>query len=573
MSFLLKGVKMKTFELQQSVFFADKNYLKNKISELFEELDSQRQKQKQDIKDVQDAIFLNNPDKFQMTDLFELYQTFKAHIWENLYSNIELLFDVKGLNETSQKTAVLQKHNLQKYFELAKLPNVLDEAIDFLIRKSEAIVFVGWCTKEKFIRRKKDVPVFDKNGKKTSKVRKEIVVERQKVYDGLDLKAIDPENIVFDVENHSYFIYQTFVTISELESIQGFNCLDKETFEQIKVYAKKQSKSAVKGIVDDKVELLEYWGDIRLPDGSIAKNQVIVVAARQFVVRQELNPYIINPFVVMEILKDPSTNRGFVYLKAALQMKEKSQQIFINQLRALEFITNPAYLAPKGAFSSIDQNAEPGKIIEYEASLMPQAPVPLNMTGALQGWEFLNYLKNVEETATGIFKNFTGVIDKTRSATEVQATIGGQNSRLAMIIDQINQYLVIPIIEKSAELIANLIFEKEEIFVNEDENQKTEFIDANVRNGNYKYLYGDRNAMQVRKFKVKEMFDICSNMLKTFPELQNLINPLEAFKFVLEQYGYDNFERFRKDEISGGINFSSNFSAQRDASKQRMENF
>ena len=165
----------------------------------------------------------------------------------------------------------------------------------------------------------------------------------------------------------------------------------------------------------------------------------------------------------MEILKDPSTKRGFVYLKTALQMKEKSQQIFINQLRALEFITNPAYLAPKGAFSNIDQQAEPGKIIEYESSLMPQAPVPLNMTGALQGWEFLNYLKNVEETATGIFKNFAGVIDKTRSATEVQATLGGQNSRLAMIIDQINQYLVIPIVEKSAELIANLIFEKEAI--------------------------------------------------------------------------------------------------------------
>ena len=556
---------MKTFELQQSVSFADKNYLKNKICELFEELDSQRQKQKQDIKDVQDAIFLNNPDKFQMTDLFELYQTFKAHIWENLYSNLELLFDVKGLNEKSQKTAILQKHNLQKYFELAKLPNVLDEAIDFLIRKSEAIVFVGWCTKEKFIRRKKEVPVFDKNGKRTQKTKKEIVIERQKVYDGLDLRAIDPENIVFDVENHSYFIYQTFVTVNELENIQGFNGLDKEALAQIKAYARKQSKSAVKGIVDDKVELLEYWGDIRLPDGSIAKNQVIVVAARQFVIRQELNPYIINPFVVMEILKDPSTKRGFVYLKTALQMKEKSQQIFINQLRALEFITNPAYLAPKGAFSNIDQNAEPGKIIEYEASLMPQAPVPLNMTGALQGWEFLNYLKNVEETATGIFKNFTGVIDKTRSATEVQATLGGQNSRLAMIIDQINQYLVIPIVEKSAELIANLIFEKEEIYVNEDENQRTEFIDANVRNGDYKYLYGDRNAVQVRRFKVKEMFDICSNILKTFPQLQNSINPLEAFKFVLEQYGYDNFERFKKNEISGGINFPSNFSAKRDA--------
>ena len=548
---------MKTVDFQSNVDISDKNFLVNMISSAFDELDSQRQKQKADIKEVEDAIFLKTPDKFQMTDLFELYQTFKAHVWENLYSNLESLFDVKGLNEKSEKTATLQKYNLQKYFELGKLQNVLDEAIDFLIRKSEAIVFVGWKTEEKFVRRKRNVSFFDKISKKPQS-KKQIVVERKKVYDGLDLRAIDPENIVFDVDKQNYFIYQTYVTIEELSSIQGFNLLDEETLKQIKTYVNSVNKKKnLKGVVDDKIELLEYWGDIKLADGSIAKNQVVVVAARQFVIRQELNPYIIKPFVVMDILKDPDTKRGFVYLKTALPMKEKSQQIFINQLRALEFVTNPAYLAPKGAFSNIDQDAQPGKIIEYEPSLMPQAPIPLNMAGALQGWEFLSYLKNVEETSTGIFKNFAGVIDKTRSATEVQATVGGQNSRLAMIIDLINQYLVIPVVEKSAELIANLIFEKEEVFVIEDENQRTEIIDDNVRDGNYKYLYGDRNAVQLRRFKLKEMFDICSNMLNIFPDLKEGINSVEALKFVLEQYGYDNFERFKKNEFFGEFNNSS----------------
>jgi len=333
---------------------------------------------------------------------------------------------------------------------------------------------------------------------------------------------------------------------------------------EIRAYVKSaKNNSNVKGVNDDKIELLEYWGDIRLADGSVARNQVVVLAARNFIIRQELNPYIINPFVVMNILQDPDTKRGFVYLKTALQMKEKSQQIFINQLRALEFITNPAYLAPKGAFSNIDQNAEPGKIIEYEASLMPQAPTPLNMTGALQGWEFLSYLKNIEETSTGIFKNFTGVIDKTRSATEVEATIGGQNSRLSMIIDEINQHLIIPVIEKSADLIANLIFDEEQIFVQENEIPQTIVINNDVRDGDYKYIYGDRNAMQLRKFKVKEMFDICTNMLKTFPELKETINSAEAFKFVLEQYGYDNFERFKQNEIRGNVDSASNIHSAR----------
>ena len=142
---------MKTIDFQENINIPDKNFLVNFVSSLFDDLDAQRQKQKADIKEVEDAIFLKSPDKFQMTDLFELYQTFKSHVWENLYSNLDLLFDVKGLNENSEKTSLLQKHNLQKYFELAKLQNVLDDAIDYLIRKSEAIIFVGWKMQEKFM--------------------------------------------------------------------------------------------------------------------------------------------------------------------------------------------------------------------------------------------------------------------------------------------------------------------------------------------------------------------------------------------------------------------------------------
>ena len=84
---------VKNVEVQDDNNISDKNYLSDKISSLFDDLDSQRQQQKNDIKEVEKAVFLKTPDKFQMTDLFELYQTFKSHVWENLYSNLELLFD------------------------------------------------------------------------------------------------------------------------------------------------------------------------------------------------------------------------------------------------------------------------------------------------------------------------------------------------------------------------------------------------------------------------------------------------------------------------------------------------
>jgi hypothetical protein len=470
------------------------------------------------------------------------------------------MFDVKGENKDSEKLAHLQKKNLVRYFENAKLQNVLDDAIDFLLRKSEAIVFVGWRTKEKQVRRKINVQELDINNMSTGKMLQKIIVQTKKVYDGLDLRAIDPINLVFEPDNKSFYIYQTFISQSELLSCKAFNLLDEAKIKDIIPFISSKEAKNNKGIIDDKIELLEYWGDIKNENGEIEKNQVIVVAARKFIVRKEENPYIINPFVVMSILNNPETKRGFLYLKSALPMRDKSQQIFINQLRALEFITNPAYLAPKGAFSGTMQEAEPGKILEYEPALMPQAPVPLNMSGALQGWDFLKYLKSIEETTTGIYKLQDASVNTNKTATEVQVNLGGQNARLAMVIDSINQNLIIPIIEKSADLISNLVFENEKVFIKNENEEEVIEINNNIRNADYKYIYGDRNSLQVRKFKAKEMFDVLGNILSIFPEIKNNINPLEAFKFILEQYGFDNFERFKKDELLKNTDKSGNIS-------------
>ncbi|MDD3593028.1 MAG: hypothetical protein PHX18_00200 [Candidatus Gastranaerophilales bacterium] len=550
------------------------DYLRDKIAFMFEELDSARAKQKEDIKSLENAVFLKDNDKFQMPDLFELYQTFKSHIWENLYSNLESLFDVKGLNQQSEQNALIQKRNLMRYFESSRLVSTLDKAIDFLIRKSEAVVFVGWRTEEKFVRREVEKPVAGIDAQTSLKTKKVIEVQPKKVYEGLDIKAIDPENLVFDTENKKYFIYQTFITPEQLDCINDFNLLDEAAKTMLKHLIHEKDRKTSKGVIDDKIELLEYWGDIVLQDGTVLRNQVVVLAAREFIIRLEDNPFVINPFVVMNIVEDPDTKRGFLYLKTALPMKEKAQQIFVNQLRALEFVTNPAYLAPKGAFSSPEQKIDPGKIVEYEPALMPQTPMPLNMTGALQGWEFLTYLKSIEETTTGIFKNFAGLPNSTqRSATEVQFSAGGQNARLAMIIDCINQDLVIPIVEKSADLIANLVFEDENIFVQIDNSKQTLAINQNVRNGEYKYIYGDRNAIQVRKFKAKEMFDACANLFKIFPELKNTVNANEVMKFLLEQYGFDNFERFKVNELPKTADFSPNLPFRSGYENQRMGGF
>jgi len=49
----------------------------------------------------------------------------------------------------------------------------------------------------------------------------------------------------------------------------------------------------------------------------------------------------------------------------------------------IPYIENPIYLAPKGCFSG-SQDVQPGKIIEYDAALMPYPPKVIHQVESLK---------------------------------------------------------------------------------------------------------------------------------------------------------------------------------------------
>lgn len=49
----------------------------------------------------------------------------------------------------------------------------------------------------------------------------------------------------------------------------------------------------------------------------------------------------------------------------------------------MPYVKNPMYLAPKGCFKE-DVKTGPGKIIQYDAALMPIAPRPIAVTETLR---------------------------------------------------------------------------------------------------------------------------------------------------------------------------------------------
>lgn len=525
--------------------------LVQKIPQKYDEFEDDRREQLDDIKLVRDTIYNNQisqingwDSKIELPDIYELAQTLKSHISDSLYSHPDAMFDVSGSNPQAQTSANSQKAMLVNTFEQMKIEDELEKVVDGIVETGESTLFVGWETKIKSIRRAQSI-----EEKLISPSEDGFVIENRVVYDNPKVKHIKSEDFVFDKNRRDNWdncakIFRSYCDIEELSSNKANNLLTQEKIETLRgVMANKSKKDSDKSVENKRLEVLEYWGDIELDDGEILKNWLIVVAGRREIIRFEPNPFILNPFVHANIIENPKIGRGISPLRVALILNNISSTILNKQIDALALMMNPPYLAPKGCFKG-EQVVKPGKIIEYDAALMPTAPAALSFDKAMQGWEFLTYFKSTIESATGIFNNMSGNLQsEQRTATELNYSVNGQTARLNMLLDAVNRKIIVPMVEKTAELIANFKIGREIISINDRGRTIFIEIDDSVRNGNYVYRYGDRKATMERKSRMNELFAIIKSFAEV-PAVANQVNWLECFKFALEQYGIENANNF-----------------------------
>lgn len=532
----------------------EEKFLISKIVDMFEKFDFARQKQLRMIDNVKNAIYnegLPNSQKswhsrVELPDVYELAQTLKSHICENIFSNPESMFDVSGQNLSAQKFANAQKAMLVNVLENMKFSNSLDKIVDDLVETGETAIFVGWKNEYKKIRR---AQTFEEQ--LFSPTKDGYVIEKKLTYDAPYIQPINPKNFVFDTsrkENWSSCpkIYRTYLDPHIIKNNVANNYLNADKSRDLINMTVDKNDISAKNVFEKQVEILEFWGDISLENGEILEDVLITIAGRKHLIRAEINPFVINPFVYTNLIEDPYTQRGISPLSVSLIFNSLASEILNKQLDALSLIINPPYLAPKGAFKGA-QNITPGDIIEYDPSLMPVQPVALKFDSALIGWDFIKYFKSQTEAATGIFKNMAGALQPTaRTATELNYTVSGQSARLNFIIEKFYKNLVMPTIERIADLLSAFKFGEESICIK----SKGEFIfleiNDEIRNADYLYHYGDRRANAERKAKSKELFDIITTLSK-MPSMAENVDWIECFKFALEQYGIENPENFLKN--------------------------
>lgn len=542
-------MKLEFEDLMKKLNKEDEHILVANIVSKYDKFEEARNSQLSDIKAVRDAIYESTipvvnawGSKIQLPEIYELSQTLKSHLGQNLYSHPEAMFDVSGTNPQTQAYANKQKAMLVNTFENMKIEDQFEKIVDSVVETGEATLFVGWETKVKQIRRAQTLEEQILNPTEQG-----FVLEEKLVYDNAKVKHIKAEDFVFDKNNRDNWdscakIYKTYSSLDEIISDKANNLLNEEKREILKgVMANKNNDE--KSYDGKKIEVLEYWGDIELVDGTVLRNWLIVVAGRREIIRFEANPFVINPFIHANIIECPRTCRGISPLRVALILNNISSTILNKQVDALALMMNPPYLAPKGCFKG-EQDVRPGKIIEYDAALMPNQPTPLSFDKAMQGWDFLNYFKGTIESATGIFKNMAGNLQSAeRTATELNYSVSGQEARLNMLLDAVNRKIIIPMVEKTAEIIANFKLGSEVIGINDHGKSMFLEIDDNIRNANYIYRYGDRKATFERKARLKELFEVVKSFAQV-PEIEEKIDWMECFQFALEQYGIENASNF-----------------------------
>lgn len=552
---------------------SDENSLVKSITEDFKIYNEKRNQNLQNSNALIDEIFFKNKvatnssdkntnwkSKIKMCKLFMFYQTLKAFIWRNVYSNVNSMFDVSGENQDSDNSSNKQKAMLVDILEKMNYQKTCDTVIDNALLYGELISFTAWKKRYEEYRRPIEFfkNIFSDDVQKLPRILEAIAkgknywTDSRKIYDNPFIYPVNPANLVFDVSQKDNWddcpkIYRSFKCPQDIINNQLYS-IDKITAQEIKNLVKsdtepynKDVKKLLDEVVDGQtVEILEHWGDLKLPDGTLLKNWHAVIVARKYLVRFQKNETIINPFTYGTFIQDPDSKRGISPLYSILSLAHAQEDLFNRTLNMQALSENPPLLAPEGFFTQEEINLYPGKIIEYGDNLSPSAAFKQLTFEHTVFSNDISFLDSLMSEVSGIYPSMIGIDeDAVKTATEITTKTQGQMTRLAMLLDIINQYFIIPNVKNVAKLCADFKSGVETVFINKNNQKELIKIDDSVRQADYKYTYSDRTMINEKSNKA----DLLVQAIDKFSQKIALDLP-EIFVWYFEQKGVENPERF-----------------------------
>ena len=295
-------------------------------------------------------------------------------------------------------------------------------------------------------------------------------------------------------------------------------------------------------IQENRIEVLQYWGNYTLDDGTVLRNWTITVIGRKYLALFESNRWIINPIVNMAVFRDVTSKRGIPEIWSIYELAKEQEKKVNLQSDAQALNLNPPAYAPDGFFKDKTIKVSPGKQIEYKSGLEDPTAIIKMQFPLLSNETIIQYYDSTISSVSGIFPNMQGQDEANDvTATEIKVKVQGQTTRLAKTLDGIKQNGIVPMVTKVAELDANMKFEDETIYTMVDGQRVTQTIGDTIRQGNYEYKYTDNTGIQRKLAKNQELIQLLGNVWND-PSVP--LNKIEIVKDVLANADFENTDKY-----------------------------
>ena len=576
-------IKKEVLDVQKDLSREAKDKLAIDLASKWTKWDEDRNDQIATAEKIMAEVYLHQPrmkhedglewkSDVKLSALFNIKRTKKSMLWQNLWAKPEQMFDVRGTNDQTEQNAKAQKAAIVESLNKMRIEKQLDKAVDNLYDVGEMIFKVDWEQRKKVVKRqRKDVGfvlmnMFRKFGGGFGMSENMQDIELP-YYENARVESVNPLMFVFDHNKYKLGdlaawdslikIYKRFDTLENIRNNAVYNL----TPEMITDLTDNNDKSAEnKELVDlrDKDEyggmyaVLFCHGDFKI-NGKLYKNYIAEVLAGKYLIRFEENPMYINPFTMpCAISIDPLTKRGISDLKASFDLLKAQERLTNTALDIQQLKANPPAYANEDLFdeSNTDKNGcvvlAPGKITKVKNGYDGGLPQPYNISGEGIG-DLLSMCKQTisDLTSTSNFM-FGNTTDTKRTATELSLIDKGANSQYSKEMDIINQDAIMPIVEKVAELLAMFKDGTDFVYYQEKGKDIEYKITNEIRQAQYEYFYEDRNALENRKQKLEQLYQVFVGAAQ-LPELAGQIDWKEVLVTYIEGLGWDNTDKFFKD--------------------------
>lgn len=560
-----------------------KEELAQRLAKNFSKWDDDRNSQITVAKEIMNEVYLNQASRKKNADdwksdvklngLYNIKRALTASLWREIWANPAQMFDVRGTNSQTEEMAKQQKAAIVDSLEKMQIGKQFDDAISNLFDIGEMIAKVDWEQKKKIVKRqKKDIGWVMQSIARSltgaGYVSAPLTDVEIPLYENARVESISPFMFVFD---HSRFklrnkeswdscikIYKRFDTLDNIKANKVYEIKNEWIYD---LNQEKENKTADNKEVaelrsehqhGDMYSVMFAHGDFKI-NGKIYKNYVAEVLAGKYLIRFEENPMFINPFVFCALEYDPLTKRGIAKLKSVKDMCKEEEELTNKAFDAQKLTINPVLLAPEELFDedNTDENGnvvyEPGKIIEYKTGLSTSLPTPvvINSSGIADLLGLLNQkIADISSVSNVMYGN---IESEKRTATELSLVDKGSSAQAGKDLDTIYQDFNLPIVEKVAELLAMFKDGVDYVYYQEKGKNIEYKITNEIRQAQYNYTYEDRNALNDKKQKVQQLYEIFKSVGQS-PELFAMIDWKEVIVTLIETVGYDNTDKFFADE-------------------------